>query len=44
MPSAVAAFGGICHQADQTGNQFSERIHGGAPQVAMDKRNPLAIA
>ena len=43
MPSAVAAFRKIDSQSDQTGNQFSERIQGGAPQVAMDKRNPLAV-
>ena len=43
MPSVVAAFGGIDSQSDQTGNQFSERIQGGAPQVAMGKGNPLAV-
>ena len=43
MPSAVAAFGGIDSQSDQTGNQFSERIQGGAPQVDMGNRNALAV-
>ena len=43
MPSAVAAFGGIDSQSDQTGNQFSERIQGGAPQVEMGNRNPFAV-
>ena len=43
MPSAVAAFGGIGFQPDPIGSKFSERIQGGAPQVAMDKRNPLAV-
>ena len=43
MPSAVAAFGGIDSQSDQIGNQFSVRIQGCAPQVAMGKRNPLEV-
>ena len=44
MPSVVlVAFGGIDSRSDQTGDQFSERIQGGAPQVAMGKRNPLAV-
>ena len=43
MPSAVVAFGGIRFQSDQTGNQSPGRIQGGAPQVAIGKRNPLSV-
>ena len=43
MPSAVATFGEIDSQSDQIGNQLSEHIQGGAPQVPMGKRNPLAV-